>query len=611
MEMHSLKPTPPPSAALSKLLQRTWGHLNRRRKYQCGLLVGLMFVSAFAEVISLGAVLPFLGILTAPDRVYKHPVVAGFASKIGVTTADQLLLPITVIFVVAALLAGAVRLLQLWANMRFSYATGHDLGTAAYLRSLYQPYKTHLGRNSSEVINGVDKVDQLLSLLLQTLTLLSALVLVIFIVLTLLVIDPLVAILAFLGFGIFYGLVMWLTRRRLQKNSQMIARLQPLRLKAALEGLGAIRDVIIGGHQKTYSDIVRRADLPVRIALGNNTFIGDSPRYVVETFGIVLIAFISYGLARQKGEFTAVLPILGALAFGAQRLLPALQQIYRAWSSMAGSRASIEDALDLLDQPMPEEALSPPPPPLDFRRDIRFESVKFQYSHEGPLVLAGLDLTIPYGARVGFVGCTGSGKSTTLDLLMGLLLPTSGEILVDGLPLQGERLRAWQRIIAHVSQSIFLADTTLAENIAFGIPPEAIDMDRVRQAAQRAHIAEFIESSPAGYNTMVGERGIRLSGGQRQRIGIARALYKQANVLVLDEGTSALDNITERAVMDDIDKLGRDLTILIIAHRLTTLSRCDMIVQLERDKMATQRTYEQLLDQSPTFRSMAEISGLE
>ncbi len=329
----------------------------------------------------------------------------------------------------------------------------------------------------------------------------------------------------------------------------------------------------------------------------------------MEALGMVLIAALAYTLSRQVGGITTALPVLGTLALGAQRLLPALQQIYGAWASIAGSHASLADTIELLDQPLTAELLQPAPASLPFHdvirfNTIRFNAVRFRYTGCGPWVLDGLNLTIPRGARVGFVGSTGSGKSTTLDLLMGLLTPTEGELLVDGQPISGNRLRAWQRSIAHVPQSIYLADTTLAENIAFGVPPDTIDLDRVQQAARQAQIADFIESSPEGYQSYVGEHGIRLSGGQRQRIGIARALYKQASVLVFDEATSALDNATEQSVMDAIKGLSSDLTILLIAHRLTTVRRCDTIVELEHGQVVAQGTYEQLLESSPSFRIM-------
>jgi ATP-binding cassette subfamily B protein len=236
--------------------------------------------------------------------------------------------------------------------------------------------------------------------------------------------------------------------------------------------------------------------------------------------------------------------------------------------------------LELLDQPLPLELSQRLPAPLPFKKLIQFDSIKFRYTSETPWVIDNLSFNIPKGTRVGFVGKTGSGKSTCLDLLMGLLLPLSGRITVDGNVLDQRNLRSWQRNIAHVPQAIYLADTSLAENIAFGVTPEKIDMKRVREAARQAHIADFIESSPQGYQALVGERGIRLSGGQRQRIGIARALYKQAAVLVFDEATSALDHETEKAVMEAIEGLSADLTILIIAHRLTTLKKCTQIIDL-------------------------------
>ncbi len=595
------------TGALPNLLVRLWHHLRRRRRRQFGLLMGLMLVSAFAEVVSLGAVLPFLGILVAPEHVFNHPIVADVAQAWGITSADQLVLPLTVAFAAAALIAGAIRILLLWVSTRLAFATGADLGIEVYRRTLYQPYRVHVARNSSEVISGItNKVNGVVfSVLLPLLTLVSSTVLLVAIMLALIAIDPMVASVAAVGFGASYALITWMSSRRLHRNSQRIAYEQTQVVKALQEGLGGIRDVLLDGTQPVYCDIYRQADHPLRRAQGNNVFIGGSPRYIMEALGMVLIAALAYALSRQVGGIATALPVLGALALGAQRLLPALQQIYSAWASIAGSHASLADTIELLDQPLPAEILQPAPAPLPFQDTIRFDAVRFRYTSDGPWVLDGLNLTIPKGARVGFVGSTGSGKSTTLDLLMGLLTPTEGELLVDGQPISGNRVRAWQQTIAHVPQSIYLADTTLAENIAFGVPPDTIDMDRVQQAARQAQIADFIESSPEGYQAYVGERGIRLSGGQRQRIGIARALYKQASVLVFDEATSALDNATEQSVMDAIEGLNRDLTILLIAHRLTTVRRCDTIVELEHGRVVAQGTYEQLLERSPSFRRMA------
>jgi ABC-type multidrug transport system fused ATPase/permease subunit len=328
----------------------------------------------------------------------------------------------------------------------------------------------------------------------------------------------------------------------------------------------------------------------------------------MEALGMVLIAVLAYGPSRHGG-IAAALPVIGALALGAQRLLPALQQIYYAWANMLGNQASLAATLELLNQPLPADVGQPEPIPLPFNESIRFENVRFRYTAEQPWVLDGFNLTIPHGARVGFVGSTGSGKSTALDLLMGLLMPTDGGLFVDGNPVTGNRVSAWQRTIAHVPQSIYLSDASVAENIAFGVPRDMIDMQRVRLAAKQAQIADFIEGRPDGYDGFVGERGMRLSGGQRQRIGIARALYKRASVLVFDEATSALDNETERSVMDSIENLNRDLTILLIAHRLTTVRRCDMLVELNHGKVVAQGSYEHLLHSSPTFRRMAHAAA--
>jgi ATP-binding cassette subfamily B protein len=367
--------------------------------------------------------------------------------------------------------------------------------------------------------------------------------------------------------------------------------------------------VLLDGTQPVYCDQYRQVDRRLRQAQCNNTFISQSPRFVMEALGMVLIAVLAYVLSLRAGGIAPSLPVLGALALGAQRLLPALQQAYSAWQSIAGNQASLADVMGLLDQPLPEELLLPLPPPLHFSRAIRFEAVRFRYDAQAPWVVDGLDFTIPKGARVGFVGSTGSGKSTTLDLLMGLLPPSQGRILIDDVELSSRGIRAWQQAIAHVPQSIYLADATLAENIAFGVRPEAIDSSRVHEAARQAQIADFIEAGAGGYQARVGERGVRLSGGQRQRIGIARALYKRASVLVFDEATSALDNATEQSVMNTIDGLDRELTILMIAHRLTTVQHCDMIIELDHGKVVAIGTYAELLDRSASFRKMVHVDG--
>ena len=592
---------------LDKLLKRLWLHLSQRRQRQFAALFALMLVSAFSEIISLGTVLPFLAVLTAPEKVFAYAQVAHIDEYFGVTSAKDLVLPLTMAFVVAALAAGAIRMFLLWASMRLGLASGSDLSINLYRRTLYQPYHVHLSRNSSEVIAGItQKVNGVaLGILQPVLVLLSSVVLLIAVMVMLIAIDPTAAIASALGFGISYILIALVVRKRLKSNSEQVSREQTQMVKALQEGLGGIRDVLLDGSQPLYCEIYRQADHPLRAAQSSSQFINASPRYAMETIGIVLIATLAFSMSQQNGGMTNALPVLGVLALGAQRLLPALQHSYGAWATIASCQASLEETLALLDQPLPSEANEPAPAPLIFKKSIQFQGVRFRYSESTPWVLNGLNLTIPKGARVGFVGATGSGKSTTLDILMGLLLPTEGALLVDSQPVSGRHQRAWQRTIAHVPQSIYLADTTLAENIAFGVHRNDIDMDRVRQSARQAQIAEFIENGPDGYNAFVGERGIRLSGGQRQRVGIARALYKQASVLVFDEATSALDNATEQSVMDAIENLNRELTVLIIAHRLSTIRHCDTIVELDKGLVIAQGNYDELIGRSASFQRLA------
>lgn len=575
------------------------------------LLLVLMLVSAFSEIVSLGAVLPFLAVLTSPERVLHYPLVERAAQYLNITAPDDLVLPLTIAFASAALIAGAIRMLLLWAGLRLGLASGSDLSIELYRRTLYQPYQVHVARNSSEVIAGIThKINGVAFGVLQpALTLISSAVLLVAIMVVMVLVDPTVALTAVLGFGISYAVIAQFVRRRLNLNSEHVSTAQTQMVKALQEGLGGIRDVLLDGAQPLYCEIYRQAEQPLRRAQGDSQFINSSPRYAMEALGMVLIAALAYALSLRSGGVAVALPVLGALALCAQRLLPALQQAYGAWVTIVSCQASLAETLDLLDQPLPPEANQPLPAPLSFSDSIRFDGVRFRYSPETPWVLDGINLSIPKGARVGFVGSTGSGKSTTLDLLMGLLPPVEGSLYVDGIAIDGNHRRAWQRSIAHVPQNIYLADTTLAENIAFGIPKDKIDLARVKLAAQQAHIADFVEGRQGGYEAFVGERGIRLSGGQRQRIGIARALYKQASVLVFDEATSALDNATEQAVMEAIDELDREQTILLIAHRLSTVKHCDMIVVLEQGRVVAKGRYEELLQNSPHFQKMALASS--
>jgi ATP-binding cassette subfamily B protein len=585
------------TSSIPELLKRLWHHITPRRRGQFGLLLILMVCASFAEILSIGAVLPFLAVLTAPERIFQLPAAQPFIRAIGMTSASQLLFPLTITFGIAALISGAMRLLLLWASTRLSFATGADLSISIYRRTLYQPYSVHVARNSSEVISGISgKANGVIyTTIVPSLTLISSSIMLVTILIALLVVDPVIALSAFSGFGLIYAVIIRLTRKQQLINSKCVAKESTQVIKSLQEGLGGIRDVLIDGSQAAYCQIYRNADQPLRKAQGNNAFIGTSPRFGIEALGMMLIAVLAYVLAMQPDGIAKAIPVLGALALGAQRMLPVLQGAYGSWSSIQGGQISLRDTLDLLDQPLPDYVDQPVAKPLPFNMHIGLHNLSFRYTEQTPWVLQNLDLTIPKGSRIGFIGITGSGKSTLLDIVMGLLAPTDGTLEIDSQPIVTGNNRAWQAHIAHVPQAIYLADSTIEENIAFGVPKGKIDQSRVKQAAQKAQIADIIESWPKKYQTYVGERGIRLSGGQRQRIGIARALYKQADVIIFDEATSALDNETEQAVMQAIESLGDDLTVLIIAHRLTTLKNCTKIVELADGGIKQTGTYQEII----------------
>ena len=588
------------------LILRLWRHLQPRRRKQFLAVSLLMLVSALAEVVTLGAVLPLITVLVEPERVLQYELVADLAQMVGITRSEELVIPIVIMFVAGALLAAAIRLAVVSVSTRLTVAVGADFSAEAYERTLYQPYSTHLSRNTSDIMSGVlHKVEAIVAGMFSPLQIaLGSVVTMLALTCGLIIIDPVVALVAIVGIGGGYITVTWVFRARLNRNSHRIAREQTLVVKAIQEGIGGFRDVLIDGTQAVFLDQFRNSDKPMRNAQGSNTIIQQAPRIIMEGIAMVLVAVVAVFLSGNPGGIAGGLPILGALALGGQRLFPLYQQCYTAVTTVMGCRSVLTVAFEILDQPMPETIGLPVPEPLELRQEIKCKNLRFRYTEHGPWVINGVDLTIAKGTCVGVVGTTGCGKSTLLDVLMGLLEPVEGTVLVDGQMLEGNRLRAWQRSIAHVPQHIFLADASLTENIAFGVAAKNVNMERVHEVAGRAMITEFIDSEPTGYSTVVGERGIRLSGGQRQRIGIARALYKQANILIFDEATSALDNQTEQAVMHSLADLGREVTIVIVAHRLSTLQDCDEIVEMNRGQVVGVGTFEDLLSTSATFREM-------
>lgn len=559
--------------------------LSQKRRLQLGLLVVFMLVGALAEMAALGAIVPFLALLSDPSIIDKYPLLQSLFSMLGSDNGQDGQLYASVLFAFLAVLSAVVRIFISWFSYRFIFALGADIGSDIYRRTLYQPYSFHVRHNTSEVIAGLEKVNYVVNGVITPLIqgMVSAIIS-FSIVVALINIDFQVSVIAISCFSILYLLTSKSTQSKFRANGKVYNENYSKRIQAIQEGLGGIRELIIDGTQPIFVERFKNYDQLQRRAQASNGFVSAIPRFYIEAFGMVIFATLAIWMQEGPGDFVTIVPVLGALALGAQKLLPQFQQLFFCWASLSGSQAALGDVLELLGQPLPEENIRlPNDEKLHLGEKISLRAISFKYADDSPDVLREISLSIHKGSRVGLIGETGSGKSTLVDLIMGLLDPTSGFIEIDRQRLDQSNIRMWQANIAHVSQDIFLSDGSIAENIAFGIAPDRINYQRLNVAAQRAHLNTFIENLPQQYQTMVGERGVRLSGGQRQRIGLARALYKQAEVLVLDEATSALDVETEKSVMRSIEELGPEITVIIIAHRISTLRNCHFIYEVMRN----------------------------
>lgn len=580
-------------------LSSLWLHLSRLRKIQFGFLIILFFVASIFEVISIGAVIPFIASLSSPEIVFEHKFAQPFISILKIAEPKDLVIPLTIIFIFITLISAAIRIILVWAQTRYSHAIGADFSIRIYRLTLFQPYLAHLNRNSSELISGITtKVNTVaFHVILPFITILSSLMILSGILVLIISINPFIAIGSFSLFGFIYLIIMLISKKKLAYFSEIISIEQVRVIKALQEGFGGIRDVILDNSQDIFVNIFKKAELPMRRAIAGVHIISFIPRYGIEAFGMIAIALIAvFSVNANEAQFSAVIPLLATIALGAQRVLPLLQLTYSSWTTFLGNEWSLKDVIAFLDQEMPDQDDLMVKDPLPFRKELKIKNLKFRYSDDHPWVLNGINLTISKGERIGIMGETGSGKSTLVDLLLGLLDPSEGEILVDQNKITRANKINWQKNIAHVPQQIFLADSSIAENIAFGIDRDLIDQEKIHNAAKRAKISDVIDSLEGKYDAFVGERGIKLSGGQRQRIGIARALYKNANVILLDEATSALDNQTEQIIMSSIENLSKDITFIIIAHRLSTLRNCSKVFELANGKLLLRDNFKNILD---------------
>ncbi len=571
-------------------------YLSRKRKSQLILLIVLIVFASISEVIGVGALLPFMAALVSPEKIYDSAWVSPIIEILDLTDSSQLLKPLTIAFVIATILSGASRLLLLWYQTYLSYVIGSDFGVRMYKNILYQPYEFHISTNSGELIAGVSRKsgDIVHHLILPSLTILSSLVILIAISTVMIFIDFKVTAFLFLSLSAAYFLIGYINKRYLRTYGSSVNTNANFTIRALQEGLGGIRDVILDGIQQVYVRAYENADYQLKTSQAKIQILSNCPRFIIESFSICLISLLAYFLVSTESSMD-VIPILGVLALGIQRMLPVVQLIYSSWSSIKGGQHSVDEGIKLLKgSALHTESRSLARMPLNFNHQVELLNVSYRYTEKSPCVLKNISLTIKKGERIGFFGESGSGKSTLLDLLMGLLSPKQGIIKVDGIEINESNRSGWQARVAHVPQDVYLSDSTIYENIAFGLNMEAIDKNKVIDAANKAQLTSTIRELPDNFKTLVGERGVRLSGGQKQRIGLARSLYKAADFLIFDEATSALDTQTEELVMESIDSLSKDLTILIVAHRISTLKNCDILYEIQNGSIVRSGTYTEL-----------------
>ena len=623
----------------------------RRRAY---LLLIMILIMAFLEMVGVASVMPFVSVLANPEVVQTNVYLAAVYDYLGFEDARSFMFFLGLAMLFFLIGSIAFKALTTYAILRFTHMRGYSLSRKLVQSYLRQPYDWFLNKHSADLGKSIlSEAQQVVNgAVLPLLKFIAALAVLVSLTVLLIVVEPLLALAVALGLGGTYGLIYFGVRSYLTRIGAERVRTNKERFQAVQEAFGGIKEVKVCGLEAPF---LKRFEPPAnRFARvqANAAILGQLPKFVLQgiAYGGVFIVIL-YMMGRPGGLQEAV-PILAVYLVAGQKLMPVLSEVYQHLAKLRFTAPALDSLYhDLMRLEPGTGRLTKlrQPAPLGLEHGIRLENIYYTYPGATQPALNDLSLDIPARSTVGLVGATGSGKTTTVDIILGLLQPQSGQLLIDDFPIFGSSpdnrqpitdtqradnrqpitaspdnrqpitdnkqlitdnsLRAWQRALGYVPQHIYLADDTVAANIAFGIPPEEIDMQAVHKAAQIAELHEFVTTELSqGYETLVGERGVRLSGGQRQRIGIARALYHDPAVLIFDEATSALDNLTEKAVMQAINNLNKEKTIIMIAHRLSTVEKCDSIFVLEHGRLVAQGTYDQLLDASQEFQKMAAVN---
>lgn len=597
-----------------KSIKELYSLLNKEQRAKLLVMQLLVVFMSFSELAGVVSVGPFMALVGDMSRLEGDSLWAEIYRASGASSPTDFIFWFGVGVLLLLSITTLISIFATWQLEMFGHRVGAELSSRLFKHYMYQPWLFHANGSSSQLSKQIAQECQrvTVSVIIPLMNMNAKAVMASLMATALFLYDPLVAIVGLLIFMIAYLLLYRTVRSRLIRNGTTVSETQALRFKLMAEGFGGIKDALLLGRQRVFTERFENVSQRFADAQGTTLAMSQVPRFAMElvAFGAVIF-LVLYLLAAHQGNLGTILPVLSVYALAGFKLLPAFQQIYSSVSRVRGNLAAFESmrddlhasAVSSVDQELadPEKAGRWIP-----RQSIEFRDVHFTYPGKQTSAVAGLSLKITANQVIGLVGASGSGKSTAIDLLLGLIDPVSGQVLIDGEPLTAINKRAWQNSLGLVPQSIFLSDTSIRENIAFGLPPADIDDARVERAANLANLDDLISELPEGLETDVGERGVQLSGGQRQRIGIARALYHDADVLVLDEATSALDGITEQLVMDAIHEFSGTKTIVLIAHRLATVKQCDCIYLMKDGRVIDQGRFEDLVSRNDTFKRMAE-----
>jgi len=587
--------------------------LTPKERKRGSLLLVMLLIMALLDMIGVASILPFMAVLASPDLIETNIILKKIfhTSKIfGVENNEQFFFALGVLVFVLLVISLTFKAFTTYVQVQFVQMRQFSIGKRLVEGYLQQPYSWFLNRHSAELGKTIlSEVDQVVSNgLAPLLELISKSMIVIALITLLLITNPKLTLIVSLTLGLAYGLIYQFTHKFLNRLGEESLKNNQLRFVTVSEAFGAAKEVKIGGLEHTY--IERFSDPAQTFAKNMSTvmLIRQLPRYALEVLAFGGIMLVILYLLRQTGNFINALPIISLYAFAGYRLMPALQQIYASFTQLTFVGPSLNKLYDDIQNLKPlnfnqDEGV------LTLKKKITLKNIHYNYPETSRTALKGINISIPAKTTVGLIGVTGCGKTTTVDIILGLLEAQIGTLEVDGKVITKQNSKAWQRSIGYVPQHIYLSDDTVEANIAFGVDPKNINQEAVEKASKIANSHQFIiEELPNQYQTTIGERGVRLSGGQRQRIGIARALYHKPKVLILDEATSALDNETEKAVMDAVNNLGKNITIILIAHRLTTVKKCDIIFKLEKGQLVGQGTFDELLKIDDNFKASNQNS---